>query len=206
MEMVRSQNLNTWKDKVAFLVSAFFSPFIVIPIFIFIVTYAYSQTRREFLLFCSAAFLFSTIIPFLNVLIAVKRGKITDIHVAVREERKGPFTIALLSIAVGTLVLWLLGAPREIVILGIVMLLNGIIFFLITLFWKISMHASILAGVLVSLIVLINRWFALGFLIIPLLMWARIHRHRHSFYQGLVATILAAIGTFLVFKAFGLPK
>lgn len=200
-------NLNKetcWKDKAAFLVSVLLSPFVIIPIFILLITAKYSANLNDFLLYLGVTFIFSTLIPFLNVYIAVKKKKITDIHVAVREERVEPFVVAILSIAAGTFVLHLLGAPREVVILGMVMLLNGLIFFVITLYWKISMHSSILAGVLMSLMVLVSFRYVTGFLLFPILIWARMRRHRHNIYQGLAATMLAVLGTYALFRFFGL--
>jgi hypothetical protein len=193
-----------WKDKVALLISLLLSPFVIAPVFVFLVVSNYVTDKTEFLTYIGIMFLFSTIVPFLNVFLAVKRGKITDIHVAVREERTGPFIVGILSILAGTLVLQFLEAPREIVILGWAMFINSLIFFGITLYWKISIHSSVLACILVSLIVLVNRNFIFGFFLYPPLIWARIRRQRHNIYQGILATILAMVGTFLLFKLFGL--
>lgn len=206
MDAVSIDKPTGWKDKAAFLVSALLSPFVIIPIFIMLVIARYSENMSDFWLYTGIAFLFSTVIPFGNVYIAVKRKKITDIHVAVREERVEPFIVCLLSILAGTYLLYRMGAPREIVVLGIVMGLNGAIFFLITLFWKISMHSSILAAVLVSLMILVDPDYAVGFVMFPILIWARMRRQRHNIYQGMAATILAAVGTYFVFRLFGFPK
>lgn len=195
-----------WKDKTAFLISAVFSPFVIIPFFIVIVVSAFATTRKEFYTFTAIGLFFSTIVPLLNAVIAVKLGKITDIHVAVREERKEPFIVALLSIAVCTVVLYLIQAPPELVKLGVVMIFNGMLFFLITMFWKISMHSSILAGVLISLSILVNNWFLAGFAVIPFLIWARIRRDRHNIYQGIIACILAAGVTYFIFYLFSLTR
>ena len=67
------------------------------------------------------------------------------------------------------------------------------------------MHSSILAGVTTSLMILVNIYYCLGFLLIPLIIWARMRRQRHNVYQGIIATIISAIGIYLLFRAFGFP-
>lgn len=195
--------VSTLKDKMALAISGILSPFLVIPIFIFIICSAQTANLNDFITFFMISLFFSTILPFIGVYIMVKKNKITDIHVAELSQRKIPFLMTLSSILTGTIILYFMNAPREIIILGWVMLLNGLIFFLITLFWKISMHSSILAGILISLMILVDPRYGAGFALIPPLVWARIHRQRHNFYQGTIAIILSIIGTIIMFKAFG---
>lgn len=193
----------TKTDKAALLISLLLSPFCLIPFFIYLVISKYTDSMRDFWTYIGIAFVFSTVVPFLNVFIMVKMGKISDVHVAKREERTEPFVVGILSLIVGTLLLRYIGAPNQVEIIGWVMIVNGILFFIITFFWKISMHASIFAGMIISLAILVNPLFLLGFLLLPVLIWARIKRHRHNIYQGITATILAAGLTYFLFKMFG---
>ena len=192
------------KDRLAKIISAGLSPFLLVPVFVLIITARFSQDLSRFFIYLIICFVFSTVIPFLNVLFLVRAKKITDIHVAVREERIEPFLVGILSIILGTLILWRIEAPREIVALGAVFALNGVIFFIITLYWKISMHLSILAAVLTSLAVLIHPAYAAGVILFPPLIWARIQRQRHNIYQGIFGALLAALGTFALFLAAGI--
>jgi len=198
--------VNTWKDKMALGISAVLSPFVIIPIFIFIICFAFSNGIRELLLYFSICIFFSTIVPLINVWIMMKMGKISDIHVAQLTQRKEPFVVGLSSIFIGTGILYMIKAPREIIILGIVMFINGLLFFIISLFWKISMHLSIMAGVTTSLMLLVNINYVAAFSLLPILMWARIHRKRHNFYQGVIAIFLAVLGLVVTFKLLGYPK
>ncbi|MFP4498159.1 MAG: hypothetical protein ACLFQV_08105 [Vulcanimicrobiota bacterium] len=192
-----------WIDHLALFISVILSPFLIIPAFTVIITDNYSTNKHEFIAWTFIIIFFSTIVPLLNVYIAVKMGKITDIHVAVREERKEPFVVAMISLLIATLILQNIGAPKEVAALGWVMLVNGILFFIITLYWKISMHLSIFAGLLVSLMALVSFKYIWGFLLLPVLIWARIRRRRHNIYQGIVATLLSAICTGVLLKFFG---
>ncbi|MCD4784488.1 MAG: hypothetical protein K8T10_11760 [Candidatus Eremiobacteraeota bacterium] len=202
----QTHEIKTWKDRIALYLSAALSPFILIPVFIFIVCFTFSRNTFELIQSFVTCFFFSTVVPFANVFIALKRNKITDIHVAELAQRREPFIVSLVSILIGTLVLHYMKVPREIVILGWVMFLNGFIFFIISLFWKISMHSSILAGIIASLMILVNVNYAWGFILLPLLIWARMHRQRHNIYQGIIAIVIAVVGLFIFFGFFGYPK
>lgn len=202
----QTHEIKTWKDRMALYLSAVLSPFILIPVFIFLVCYAFSRNIFDIIQSFAICFFFSTIVPFVNIFIGLKRNKITDIHVAELAQRREPFIVSLISILIGTLVLHLMKVPHEIVILGCVMFLNGFIFFIISLFWKISMHSSILAGIITSLMVLVNVNYAWGFILLPILIWARMHRQRHNIYQGVIAIIIAVVGILIFFRFFGYPK
>ncbi|MCE1245548.1 MAG: hypothetical protein LWY06_02765 [Firmicutes bacterium] len=203
IEAVSQKKEKNWLDTLALLISGVLSPYLIMPVFVVIVCLTYSKTITEFITYFLLCFSASTIIPFVYILICVKRNNITDLHVAELGQRKKPFIVTLVGVALIIGILTMIHAPKEIIILGYVMLLNGFIFFIISLFWKISMHSSILAGVVTSLMVLVNSTYGYGFLLIPILIWARMRRQRHSLYQGITATILASLGTFLLFKAFG---
>jgi len=202
----QTHEIKNWKDRTALYLSAVLSPFILIPIFIFIVCHAFSRNMFELFQSFATCFFFSTIVPFVDIFIGLKRNRITDIHVAELAQRREPFIVSLISILIGTLVLHLMKMPREIVILGWVMFLNGFIFFIISLYWKISMHSSILAGIIISLMVLVNVNYAWGFILLPILIWARMHRRRHNIYQGVIAIIVAVVGMLILFRFFGYPR
>lgn len=198
--------VNNWKDKLALIISGALSPFLLTPFFLYIVCRAFSHSTGELFLYFGTALLFSAVIPFGYIYIMVKMKKISDVHVAKLEERKGPFTVGVLSIIAGTGVLYLLHAPREILVLGVVIFFTGILFFLITLYWKISMHASVVAVFIVSLAMLVNMNYAYGLLVIPPIIWARTHRGRHTLVQGITALTMAVLVVTLLLAAFGYPK
>jgi hypothetical protein len=136
--------------------------------------------------------LFSTAIPAFYVVVQILRGKITDVHVMEREQRGGPFFVAVASSAVGAFTLRFLGAPPEVWGIGLVLMLNGIILSWITTFWKISMHVAVLSASVLSVLVMVkgvNIWSLVW--MIPALMWARATRGRHSIWQGLAGCAVA---------------
>ena len=197
--------LNTWKDKLALLISAVLSPFVLAPVFLYIFCARFSTSTKDFLINMGIAVFFSTVVPFLNAYIAVKLKIITDIHVADLKQRKEPFIVGLISFILGTATFYFVKAPIEFFHLGIVMTIVGTVFFIISLYWKISMHLGIMTALIATLAILVNVNFAYSMLLLPLVIWARIHRKRHNFYQGMTGMILAFLGVFLLFRLLGYP-
>jgi len=185
----------------AFALSALLSPYLVIPggtlgIVASQPTPPGANTRRTLLLWSSLSVFFSTVVPALFVLIQVLRGKITDVHVMEREQRGGPFVVAIISSAVGAGVLKFIEAPPAVWSIGLVLAVNGIVMLWITSFWKISMHVSVLAATVFAAIVTIpgvTQWQLL--LMVPALIWARVTRGRHSIWQGIGGAGVACIIT-----------
>ncbi|MEU7673609.1 hypothetical protein AB0C42_02200 [Micromonospora taraxaci] len=62
------------------------------------------------------AILFCSVVPYAVIWVGVRRGRLTDHHIGVREQRRRPLVYGLLSVLVGLAVLVVLaGAPRPLV-------------------------------------------------------------------------------------------
>lgn len=193
------------KQALAFAFSAVLSPYLVIPVGTVLIVAAKSSGRNEFLLWTFLSIMSSTGVPALYVLWQIHQGKITDVHVMEREQRGGPFLVAVISSGVGALLLKLIGAPSVVWGIGVVLLVNGLVMSWITSFWKISMHVAVLTACIIALLALIpeiHPWTLLW--MIPALMWARATRGRHSIWQGVAGFGVAGFLTALVF--FAVPK
>ncbi|HIE52875.1 MAG TPA: hypothetical protein EYP85_14065 [Armatimonadetes bacterium] len=189
--MSNLNRLATWADRLAFVLSAAASPYFIIPAFGLAVVWRYAPAWREFWVWGGIVLAFTTLLPFLYIALNVLGQRITDFHIMLREQRRGPFLVALASISAGTLLLQALEAPRELVALGLCLVGNGAVFTIITYRWKISLHPSVLAAA----IVVATKFFGPGWawlgLAVPPVVWARIRRRRHNLAQGLVAIALA---------------
>jgi hypothetical protein len=189
-------------DSLAFAFSAILSPYLVIPVGTVGIVATQASGRRAFVLWTFLSVFFSTIVPALYVVIQIMRGKISDVHVMEREQRGGPFLIAVISVAIGAFVLKMIGAPAVVWGIGLVLLVNGLVLSWITNFWKISMHVSVLTSVVIASIILIpdvGFWRLVW--MIPALMWARAMRGRHSPWQGVAGCLVSGALTFGVFAA-----
>lgn len=190
-------------DALAFLLSAVLSPYIVIPVGTMGIIYA--RAPNEFWVWAGISLLFSTVLPLLYILIGMARGTISDLHVMEREQRGGPFVVAIAGGFVAGFVLFRLGAPTSVWGLSIIQAVNGLAILGITSFTKISVHVAVLSATVIGATVLhpSTRPFVLLWLI-PMLMWARVWRGRHSIWQGIGGFFVASVITTLTIVALGL--
>ena len=188
----RLSGLMRWRLKFAFWVSALFSPYLVIPFGTVALVASVTRTREDFFLWTSLTILFTTLIPVVFIIVQILRGKITDVHVMERQQRNGPFLVAVLSAAIGALVMKFFGARLEIWGVALVFAINGLVLYVITARWKISIHVAVLsAAILAGAVMIPNLDWRLAGWTIPLIIWARYVRKRHTAWQGLMGFIVA---------------
>lgn len=187
-------------DKLALFVSILASPFFVIPIFTLAIIKYYSSSLGQFFSLALTFILFDTLLPFVFILYEVGKGKISDIHIAARQQRTRPFLVSILGTFLLVITFFELNAPEKLIGLTYVLLANGIIFAIITQYWKISIHSAALSGAITLLMLLINLNFAWLFLTVPLVAWARMRRHRHNIWQTLTAAFATLIITTIILK------
>lgn len=186
-------------DRIAFLVSAITSPFLVVGVTAVLLVVALRPGWVDLLVWAGILGFFSAVVPFLAVYVMWRAGRVTDMHVALREQRTVPFAAALISVSVGVAVLHVIGAPDELVALGAAFLVNGAILAAISLRWKASVHAATYAGCALGLSLVASPAFLYLLLGLPLVFWARLHRGRHTLAQGIVPVCIVLIVTLVAY-------
>ena len=167
--------------RVARLVSTIFSPITIsLPVIILIALY---HNEPSALLFAAITLFFLSIGPMLYILIGVSLGKFTDVDVSVRSQRTGPFLFSIVSSSLGFIILLLNHAPKNLQTVMLTTILTGIIFMIVTFWWKISMHASSLSGAVTMLAVLYGRMVLPVYLLVVLVGWSRVVLKRHTIAQ-----------------------
>jgi hypothetical protein len=193
-------------DRMAFLLSAILSPYLVIPIGSLGIIYGRSLPS-QFWLFALISVFFSTVMPALYVLLGMARGTITDIHVMERGQRGGPFLVAIGGGFAAGYILWRLHAPPSVWGLSVLLSINGLVIWAITWFTKISVHVSVLSATVLGAIIFhpqIRPWSLLW--MIPALIWARTRRGRHSVWQGAGGCLVASVVTGTTIMALNLEE
>ncbi|RKU27336.1 hypothetical protein C6497_11340 [Candidatus Poribacteria bacterium] len=193
------KTFSAFPEWVALGTSVAFSPFIVPIVTAVIVIQKHAMTSQDVLLWLGIVTLFVTILPILGIVLLVKFSKVGNLHLHAKEERIIPLCFIVLSMILGTVILYKIGAAQKIILACIAFIANSIVFSAITPLWKISFHTSVTTGCIMVLVFLVNTSFIWFFLLIPLIAWARIYRERHTFLQTVVGTLLAIINTALVF-------
>lgn len=137
---------------------------------------------------------FGCFLPLILVVAMLKKGVITDFYATNRMERFIPFLATITSYVMGAVALILVEAPAPISALMACYIVNGLVLLVITLKWKISIHASGIASPVTALVYLLGtRMLPLFMLFLPV-AWARLELNAHNKLQltagALVSTIL----------------
>lgn len=179
--------------------SVVFSPFIVPIVTAVFVIYKYAGTNQEVILWLTIVAIFVTVLPILVITLLLRFSKVSNFHLPAKEERLMPLCLTLVSMILGTIILYWVGASSKIILACIVYIVNSLVFIAITPLWKISFHTSVTTGCIMVLMFLVNSNLVWLFLVIPLIAWARVYRGRHTLLQTVVGTLLAIVNTTLVF-------
>ena len=185
-------------DRIAVTISVLFSPFLLPIASILLIVRMSVATVHQGLLWMAVVILFASMLPMLFIFILFRLGQLSDFRLTVREQRAKPLMFSLVSALVGSGILHILNAPREIIWLCIACVVNGIVLALITQVWKISFHSGVAAGCMTGLVTLISSQFVYLFILLPFIAWARVHRKRHTFLQTIVAALVAVANTAVV--------
>jgi membrane-associated phospholipid phosphatase len=138
--------------------------------------------------------IFGTVIPLAVVYALKQRGVIPDIYASRRESRLFPFMGAILSYLVGALGLRWIAAPSIVTALMLCYLGNSVILMVISCRWKISVHASGIAGPGTVLLFAVGAGALPFFILLLPVGWARIRLGAHTTGQVFVGALLT-IGT-----------
>jgi uncharacterized RDD family membrane protein YckC len=179
-------------DKIAKFISGVSSPFVMVFVFGLRAIAVSVKSTHDFLVFGGLCVFLVSLLPFFYILLQVKLGKITDIHVAVREQRAVPFVVATCGAVILTITYRLLNAPQNLVALAVALIVSGIVFGVISGFWKISIHSAAYTGAVIIVAFIVNFQLLLLLLFLPIIIWARLVRKKHSVLQSIIASLLNA--------------
>ena len=143
------------------------------------------------------ALLFGCLLPLCYLVYQVRRRRLSDIHIRVREQRPIPLLVGLTSVLIGLTFLVLLGASRELLAVIGAMAAGLIVAMLTSLVWKLSVHSGAVAGTVVVLTLIFGpAALALAVLAVAV-AWARVQVGDHTPAQviagGAIGTIVAGI-------------
>jgi len=144
----------------------------------------------------ATAIFFSGVLPILIIFVQRRSGIVTEMMVNEREERTKPFLGAISSYVLGTVALVYLKAPPSMVYLMACYLVNSVFMMVVTLRYKISIHASGVAGPATFLVHQYGvRLWPLT-LVMVVVGWARLHLRVHTVGQvawGVLLTVLLTL-------------
>ncbi|MCX4387508.1 phosphatase PAP2 family protein [Micromonospora peucetia] len=145
------------------------------------------------------ATLFVSGIPFAYILGGVRRGRLTDHHVGVREQRRVPLLFGLCSVAAGLALLAVLGAPRPVLALAAAGLVGLVVAVAVSHWWKMSIHSAVAAGTVVVLVFTFGAGLLATAPLLALVGWSRVRLRDHTVPQVVAGLALGALVAALVF-------
>ena len=158
---------------------------------VLLVAFYNARSLASALFYACVTLFFLSFGPMLYIIIGVRRGKFSDLEVSRRKERVGPVLFSIASVLVGLVTLALIKAPKNLQTLLIITAVSAVVLLLITLRWKISFHASSLAGTVTFLTILYGAIVLPAFLLVVLVSWSRVVLRRHTVAQVVAGALLS---------------
>lgn len=196
--MSETQSRSGWKDRLAGWLSILLdSSVLAVPVFL---GAAWSETGAFLpaLGWAVLALLFADGIPLTYIALGRKFGFVSGFDLPRREERAPFIAVNLIGNGLGYLLLRAVKAPASLSTLLLVYVALGVAMMTISLFWKISLHAGGVGGFVAFLTWIFGPVWALAFLAVPLIGWARVYRKRHNWAQVAAGGIVGAAVTLIV--------
>ncbi len=185
------------KEKFAMHISRILNPVFVLGIVIVLVSFEASGSGTWIVLCVLGALFFTVFAPWFAVLHMRRRGEISELFIPERRDRLRPLFFFSVSSWLGVGILYLIHSPPALYALMVCVAALGTISLLITMRWKISLHAMGLWAACGVVIALYGGWWA----VVPagLVSWARLVLQAHSVSQVLVGSIVGGGIAFLIF-------
>ena len=136
--------------------------------------------------------------PLAYILLGVRLGKLSDIGLSQRAERTGPFLFSIASITLGLAILIYIHGPKNLETVLICTGVSAVILMVTTLRWKISVHASSLAGAATMLTALYGVIVLPTFLLLVIVSWSRVVLRRHTVAQVVVGSLVGIALTTII--------
>jgi membrane-associated phospholipid phosphatase len=185
--------------RVARLVGELLSPPLILVALALVVAWDSSPTPGMALVWAAVAAAFASVLPYALILHGVRRGRLVDRNISIREQRVGFGAVAIASILAGLAVLAAFDAPAEMVALLASVAVGVACGWVITLWWKVSVHAAIAAGAATVLMLIHGPALLVAWPLVALVAWSRVEVGDHTPAQVLAGVALGVAVNALVF-------
>ena len=147
------------------------------------------------------AALFCSVIPFGYIVVGVLRGRLTDHHIDLREQRRIPLAFGVASVLTGLVLLVAVSAPRDLVALVAAGAVGLGVCATVNHWWKMSIHTAVAAGALVILVLVYGWPLAATAPLVAAVGWSRVALKDHTVAQVVVGALVGAAVAGGVFSA-----
>jgi membrane-associated phospholipid phosphatase len=186
--------------RVARLVGELLSPPPIIVILALVVAWDTSPTPAMAVLWGGVAAVFASVLPYALILRGVRRGRLSDKNISLQAQRIRFGVVAITSILLGLAVLAAFDAPAALVALQASIGVGVTCGWVITLWWKISVHAAIAAGAATVLLVVFGPALLAVWPLVAVIAWSRVQVGDHTAAQVLAGVALGVVVNATVFS------
>jgi len=187
------------RQRIANLTSNILNPFLVSLVVILLFSFSSTATTSEAIKWAIISVAMSVLPVFLVIVYLVRSGRLDTILTNARRQRTRIYLASGFCAVVGYYFLNYLGAPPILVAGFAAVLSTALIFMLINLWWKISVHTGAMAASSIVLVMLYGWIAAVAVALVPLTAWSRIELEHHSLAQAVGGAILAALIAAVIF-------
>jgi membrane-associated phospholipid phosphatase len=185
--------------RVARLVGELLSPPPILVVLALVVAWDSSPTPAMAILWGGIAALFASVLPYALILRGVRQGRLSDKNLSLREQRIRFGVVAIASVLLGLVLLAAFDAPAEMVALVASVAVGVACGWVITLWWKISVHAAIAAGAATVLLVVFGPALLAVWPLVAVIAWSRVQIGDHTAAQVLAGVTLGVVVNATVF-------
>lgn len=178
------------KEKIAFVISRIFGPESTMPIAMWVLVTFFSDfvwTRGQLMTALSLALFVA--VPVSIFMAFYILGYLSDMDATLRKQRPPVLFIKQLSLGIGLYFVFLWGTPQYIQLM-VWWFLIAASEFLISFFWKVSIHMTAITMVVMTLIILGGPLYVVTAVLLPLIAWSRLVLKKHELSQLIIGTFI----------------
>ena len=182
---------NKTRDRWAYVVSRIFDPVLLIPLMLVAAAWgAYvNGTRVKFL---SSLVFLDAVLPGFVFVYYLKKGKISGWDIRKRQERVKLFAFVCLAHFLGVAGAWILDRHPVAEYLTSFWVMT-VIFWLVTMRWKISVHAGVMSALSTFAVLVYGKSFVWLYGLVMLVAWARVEGQYHRVSQVLAGAVVPMV-------------
>jgi len=147
---------------------------------------------KSFLIF--AGIIVYGIVPFIPAFFRIVNGN-SDIYVSKLEERPRTFILGILGYILSAILFFQLGFLYH-ALFSITFFIATLLTLAITFRWKISIHMIGFCGPITILSVISKGLFNPAFVLVPILMWARVEIKAHTWAQVIMGSVFGIVASY----------
>jgi len=172
-----------WLSRLAKYVSGVLSPFLTAPAIFALPVLRYGRELPSRIFSLGVMVGTGSVLPFIALAWAVRKGRVSDLHLGELASRPRHMGLCLASVLMGILILMISKAPAPVTAYyggyGLTIAVAAVI----SLAYKISGHCIALGGIAAGLLLEAPQWAPLAVLALLVVGWARVWRRRHTVLQ-----------------------